>query len=244
MRGKFLSARLMLPASVVLALAGCDEPNVSIDGHAGVPLAQLSLAGHDAREITLLGPDAVNVVHGNTLDIHVKGDPRAIAALRFVLTDGKLGIGRKPNADVGNGVATVTVSAPSADHLVMAGSGAMTADRLTGASVGVTIGGSGHVAAAGIAARQLNVEVLGSGSFTGSGTTDNLALTIAGSGSIDMARLKAGVAAIDVAGSGTGTVASDGQITGTVVGSGVITVHGKATCSVSVTGSGRVACLP
>ena len=241
---KLTRFRLMVAAAGALALAGCDDPNVSIDGHSGVPLSQLAINGQTAREITLLGPDTVHVVHGDTLGLHVEGDARAVAALRFVLNDGKLGIGRKPNADAGHGTATITITDPAVDHLIMAGSGTMSSDRLNGASVGVTIGGSGHVVTAGIAAGQFSLDVLGSGSFTGSGHADKLTLTLAGSGDVDLAQFKAGDAALDVAGSGTGVLASDGQVSGTVVGSGVITVHGKAHCDVSVTGSGKITCQP
>ncbi len=226
----------------LLGLAGCDAPKVSIDGHTGVPLAKLDLSGRTVREVTLLGPDTVHVVHGDALAIHVEGDARVQAALRFVLSDGKLGIGRQPDAEAGNGTATVTITDPAVDHLVMAGSGTMSSDRLNGNVVGVTVGGAGHVVTAGIAATQLDVEVLGSGSFTGSGHADKLALTLAGSGEVDLAQLKADEASVDLAGSGTGDMASDGRVTGTVAGSGVVNVHGRAHCDINVTGSGRVTC--
>ncbi len=227
-----------------LLLAGCDAPRVSIDGHTGVPLAQLDISGRTAHDITLLGPDTVNVVHGDTLAIHVEGDARVAAALRFVLSDGKLGIGRQPDADAGNGTATVTITDPAVDHMTMAGSGTMSNDRMTGTDVGVTIGGSGHIVTAGIAATQLSVEVLGSGSFTGSGHADKVMLTLAGSGDADLSQLRAGEAKVDVAGTGTGALASDGNVTGSVVGTGAVSVRGKARCDIRVTGTGRVTCQP
>jgi hypothetical protein len=228
----------------LLTLAGCDNPRVSIDGHTGVPLDRLQLAGLSASEVTLLGPDTVHIVPGDTLTIHADGDPRAVAALRFVLKDGKLGIGRQPDANVGPGTATVTISDPAVDHLVLAGSGTILSDRLHGAAVGVTIGGSGRVVATQVAAQQFDVEVLGSGSFSGSGHADKLSLTLAGSGTADMAGLDAGEAQIDLAGTGTGSLASNGRVSGTVAGTGVVTVHGRAQCDVSVTGPGRVTCQP
>jgi hypothetical protein len=242
---RFLSpSRALVAALGALVLSGCDNPVVSIDGHTGVPLAQLKLTGQNASEVTLLGPDIVTVVHGDKLRIHVEGDPRAAAALRFVLTDGKLGIGRKPDADAGSGTAIVIITDPSVDHLVMAGSGTISSDRLDGAAVGVTIGGSGRIVASNIAAGKLDVEVLGSGGFTGSGHADKLALSLAGSGSADMARLKADQADIDLAGTGNGDLASDGHVSGSVVGTGTIRVNGKARCDVSVTGTGKVICQP
>jgi hypothetical protein len=242
---RFFPASCLALAALALSaptLAGCDDPVVSIDGHTGVPLARLAMSGSTISEVTLLGPDTVHVVHGDKPGIVVAGDPRAAAALRFVLTDGKLGIGRKPDADAGNGTAIVTITDPSVDHLIMAGSGAIASDRLDGPNVGVTIGGSGQVGVNAIAAGKLDVEVLGSGSFAGSGHADKLELTLAGSGSADLARLRAGEANIDLAGTGSGSLSSDGKVTGTVVGTGTVTVHGKAHCDVSVTGPGKVTC--
>ena len=241
MRNASLAIRALV---CTVGLTGCGSTTMSIDGQSGVPLAQLAVSGRAAHEITLLGPDTVQVVQGSAFTITVKGDPQATAALRFVFKNGKLGIGRKPDSDQIPGIATITVTTPSADHLVLAGSGTITADRLKSESAGITIGGSGHVAVAGITAKHLAVEVLGSGSFTGQGAADSLALTIAGSGEVDMAHLNAGEAVIDVAGSGTGSVKSDGHVTGSVAGSGNVTVHGKAHCDVSVAGSGKVDCNP
>jgi hypothetical protein len=234
----------MIGFVALLALAGCDQTTMSIDGHTGVPLAQLELAGRTASEVTLLGPDKVHIVQGDKLSIHVDGDPGAVAALRFVLNDGKLGIGRKSGLGTINGTATVTIADPAIDHLILAGSGTISSERLNGAAVGVTIGGSGEVIAPQITAGQMDVELLGSGSFTGGGHADKLALTLAGTGTADMARLKADQAVIDLAGTGTGNLSSDGRVTGSVVGTGTVTIHGKAHCDVSVTGTGNVICKP
>jgi len=242
---RLLSAsRLLLAASATLGLAACDDPVVSIEGHTGVPLAKLAVSGNPISQVTLLGSDTVRIVRGGTPGIQVSGDPRAVDALRFVLTDGKLGVGRKPDADVGGGTATVTITTPSVDHLIMAGSGTISSERLDGPTVGVTIGGAGKVEVGAITAGQLDVEVLGSGAFTGGGHADKLALTLAGTGDADLSRLTAGQAQIDVAGTGTGSLSSDGKVTGSVVGTGTVTVHGKAQCKVSVTGTGSVTCQP
>lgn len=238
------TSHLVLVTFGTLALAGCHNAAVTIDGHSGVPLAQLALTGAHVTEITLLGPDTVNVVRGNTFAINVAGDPHAVEALRFVLTDGKLGVSRKSGNSSDDGGATVTITTPAVDHLIMAGSGKISSDQLTGDSVGVTIGGSGAVNVARIEAKQLDAEVLGTGTFTGGGHVGKLALSIAGTGDADLARLQADQADVSVAGTGNGTLASNGKVTGSVVGTGEITVHGKAQCDVSVTGTGKVNCQP
>ena len=232
----------VLLAPFGLALSGCHGGEIIIDGESGVPLAKLVTAGQTAHEISLLGPDTVQVVHGAALGITVAGDPAAVAALRFELKDGKLAIARKSGTI--NGTATVTVTDPAFDHLVMAGSGKMTADRIDGAKVGLTIGGSGTITADGVAAGQLSVDVLGSGNISASGKADKLVLSIAGTGNAELAALKAGEAAIDVAGTGSAHVASDGNVSGAIIGTGNVTVTGHAHCDVSVTGTGKIVCQP
>ena len=231
-------------ALVTLALIGCHPTIVSIDGQTGVPLAKLAISDAPITSVALLGPDTVRVVHGNKPGIRVTGDPKAADALRFVLTNGKLGIGRKPGGTFGDGTATLTVTTPAIDHLIMAGSGKITSDRLNGKAVEVTIGGSGEVKVDAINSEKLDGEVAGSGLFTGSGHADKLALTIAGTGTADMAGLNVGEAQINLAGTGSGNLASNGHVTGAVIGTGVVTVHGKARCDISVTGTGKVNCTP
>jgi hypothetical protein len=231
-------------ALVTLALAGCHDGVVTIDGQSGVPLDKVVIGDQAIHSVALLGPDTVVVVQGDKPAIRVSGDPRITASLRFVLHDGELGVGRKLGETTGDGVATITVTTPLVDHLTMAGSGRMSSDRLNGKSVEVTIGGSGEVKVDAIAAQKLAVEVAGSGRFTGAGHADRLELSIAGTGNADMARLNAGDADINIAGTGNGTLASDGHVTGAVIGTGEVTVRGKAHCDVSVTGTGKVTCAP
>lgn len=237
-------AYYLLPAAAALALGGCENAHMTIDGRAGVPFEQLDLANRSIHEVTLLGPDTVHIVHGDKLGIRVDGSTSARAALRFVLTDGKLGIGRDPLANGTNDAATVTLTTPAIDSINLAGSGVMSSDRLQASAIAISIGGSGRVVTAKIETPQLNLSVMGSGSFTGSGHAEKLDLSLAGSGDVDLAKLTAGSAAVDVAGSGTAELASDGPITGTVAGSGTVTVHGKARCDVSIAGSGKVICQP
>ena len=238
------AARYLVPAAALLALAGCNPAHVTIDGHGGVPFETLDLTDKHIHAVTLLGPDAVRIVHGAKFGIHIDGSASARAALRFVLDDGKLGIGRDPLANGGRDVAVITVTTPEIDAINLAGSGDVSADSLTGGAIAVSIGGSGRASAAHIDTPKLDLSVMGSGSFTGSGHAEKLDLSLAGSGDVDLARLTTGSAAVDIAGSGTAELSSDGPITGSVAGSGTVTVHGKARCDVSIAGSGKVNCQP
>jgi hypothetical protein len=122
-------------------LSGCDGVNISINDKEGVPLAELDMAGKAPTELVLAGPDNVVVTEGETLDIDVSGDQAAVDALRFTLDDSTLGIMRAKGERV-DGKATVRVTMPTLEKLVVAGSGTVEAPRLAG-SPEVTIAGSG-----------------------------------------------------------------------------------------------------
>ena len=76
-------------------LAGCDKANVNWNGKEGVPLAELDLTGEAPSEVTLLGPDTVDIRDGEKLSIEVQGSEEAKQRMRFVLDGGSLGILRK-----------------------------------------------------------------------------------------------------------------------------------------------------
>lgn len=230
---------------MALATAGCEGTSFNIEGRKGVPLAELDLSGKAPEEISLLGPDKVRVIQGDKLAIAVEGDQSVKDRLRFVLGDGKLGIGRdRWNSGDTEGIATISVTVPDARRLVLAGSGTLDADALRGENVGVTIAGSGTVNAALIGAGELKVEVLGSGALKAAGKARALKLTVAGSGVADMPALSAESADVDVAGSGTANFASDGNVKANIMGSGEVHVKGRATCKITSMGSGKLVCEP
>ncbi len=230
---------------MALASAGCEGTSFNIEGTKGVPLAELDLSGKAPEEITLLGPDKVRVIQGDKLAIVVDGDQGVKDRLRFVLDDGKLGIGRdRWKSGDADGVATISVTVPEARRLVLAGSGSIDADALRGENVGVTIAGSGTVNAASVGAGEFKVEVLGSGALNATGKARTLKLTVAGSGAADMPGLSAESADVDVAGSGNASFASDGNVKANIMGSGTVRVKGRATCKVSSMGSGKLVCEP
>ena len=236
--------RRVAPVAVLalgaLATAGCNG-NVQFGDSEGVPLAELDRSGAAPTEIVLAGPDTVTVIEGGAFDIAVSGDERAVNALRFSLEDGSLAIARERNAGSKIGKADVRVTTPSLAAIVLAGSGTVDAQRLTG-DVEATIAGSGLVRARQIAAQKLDLTIAGSGGFEGAGTADQLDLTIAGSGSGRMAQLRAGSADVSIVGSGSAEFHSDGKVDASIMGSGDVTVNGDAECTVSKMGSGSVRC--
>lgn len=238
--------RLLAGLAPVAALAmtglaaGCGGVNVQL-GDDGVPLAELDTSGAVPTELVLAGPDTVTIVNGSGLEIDVSGDQAAVDALRFKLEDGSLGISRDKDSKGDIGTASVRVTMPSLRAMVLAGSGTVNAEQLTG-DAEVTIAGSGSARAASVRATKLDLTIAGSGDFEGAGEAETLDLTIAGAGSGRMPGLKVENADISVAGSGDAEFSSDGTVEARIMGSGNVTVNGSADCTITAMGSGTLRC--
>lgn len=222
-------------------VAGCDGAEMRFGAGEGVPLAELDTSGAAPTGLTLASPDTVTVAQGQALDIAVSGDPEAVEALRFSIEDGTLGVMRTPGSRDIEGRATVRVTMPSLTTIVLAGSGTVEAASLTG-DADVTIAGSGTVRTAQVEAGTFSMTVAGSGTYEAGGSADTLELSIVGSGRSDMAGLTVRSADVTIAGSGAAQFASDGAVEANIVGSGEVTVIGRATCTISAVGSGRLNC--
>lgn len=241
--GKFAKAFLPLAALALGAMtAGCDGPAIKINGSEGKPLAELDLTGKAPTELVLLGPDEIRVASGEKLAITVEGDPAVTAQLRFVLDGDTLSVLRKDGwSKSSSGTAVVNVTMPAPRELTMAGSGKIVAASLA-SEAKVTIAGSGEVATTAVAAESLDLTIAGSGNYRAGGTVKKLEVSVAGSGSADMEGLKADVADLTIAGSGSARFASDGEVKAEIMGSGDVTVRGRARCTVSSMGSGKLTC--
>lgn len=222
-------------------VAGCDQMDIQIGDSKGVPLAELDMAGAAPTELVLAAPDKVIVTTGDALDIEVTGDQEAVDAMRFHLDDDSLGITRAKDSGKNIGSATVRVTMPSLTAMVIAGSGSVEADRMTGRAE-ATIAGSGSAKVNSMDVDSLDLTIAGSGDFETTGSAATLDLTVAGSGQSRMAGLKVGNADISVAGSGDAEFDSDGKVEASIVGSGSVTVNGNASCTVSSVGSGKLNC--
>lgn len=235
----------VLPIAAIalgLATASCGNLNVTVGEGDGVPLSELDMSGTAPTKLVLAGPDRVVVTEGDKLAIDVSGDQEAIDALRFNLEDGTLGIMRRKDWEA-QGIATIAVTMPPAQEIVLAGSGDIKATTLVDAAE-INIAGSGTVAIDRLRSRSLDVNVMGSGALSAAGTAERLDFNVAGTGKLKARALKVERAEINIAGSGGGEFASDGKVEARIAGSGVVTVFGRADCSVQAMGSGAVRCRP
>ncbi|WP_228766198.1 head GIN domain-containing protein [Pelagerythrobacter aerophilus] len=229
------------PVIALMMATGCNG-SININGSDGVPLSELDLTGKTPTEVVAAGPDSVIVTRGETLAIDVSGDREAVDALRFTLDDETLGIMREnENWSSTDGRATVRVTLPRLEKLVVAGSGTVEADMIDG-NAEVTIAGSGSANTAQVDADVLEVNIAGSGTYRAAGRATTLELNIAGSGEAEMERLKVDKADITIAGSGDAAFASDGTVEASIMGSGDVSVTGSASCTISSMGSGTLKC--
>lgn len=232
----------VLAIALAAGVSGCDNAKFSLNGEEGKKLAELDLAGKAPDELILLSPDEVEIKQGDKLAITVDGDPEAVAAMRFTLSDKSLGILRGDNSGWSNDKrAVIRVTMPAPREVIMAGSGKIRAEALApGASV--VVAGSGAIEAASVSGDTLEATLPGSGSFRAAGNVAKLDLTILGSGSAHLDAVKAETAKVTIAGSGGAAFASDGEVEATIMGSGTVTVKGRARCKVSAMGSGTLVC--
>jgi hypothetical protein len=229
----------VLAFALAAGISGCDG-HISINGHDGVPLSELDMAGKTPTGVVLAGPDDVIVTRGDKLAIDVSGDADAKDALRFTLDDETLGVMRKNNSKT-DGKATVHVTLPQLSKVTLAGSGRLDAANVTG-EVEAVIAGSGTARLRSVETDKLEATIAGSGTLEAAGHAKSLELTVAGSGTAKMAGLKVDRAKVTIAGSGDASFASDGTVDATVMGSGNVDVAGSARCTIHSMGSGKLNC--
>lgn len=236
------SIKTAAPLSILAlaaALAGCDS-QMEINGQKGVPLAEVELAGTPPVEVVLASGDNVIVTDGTTLTIKVEG--AEADSLRFVRDERTIGITREDGFN-GKGTATIRISMPPPEELVIAGSGTILAQSLA-EDAEISIGGSGTIGFTRAAAQKLAINIGGSGTVRGAGTAKVLEVNIGGAGDVELAGLKADKAEVSIGGSGEVEFASDGEVEANIAGAGDVKVTGNAKCTVNAFGSGTLTCTP
>lgn len=228
-------------AVALVGLSACDGVEVRVNDTEGVPLAELDMSGDAPESVVLAGPDDVVITGGEDFSVNVEGSDEARDRMRFSLKDGTFAVMRDGGDWSDNDRATVNVTMPPPNALVIAGSGTLSTDALS-SDADVTIAGSGTATATGVAADDLEVTIAGSGTFNASGTAGTLDLNVVGSGSANMAGLQVNSADVTIAGSGDAEFASDGSVEAQIIGSGSVRVSGSANCSVDSMGSGTLVC--
>lgn len=235
----------VIAMAIASGASGCNGPEFNFNGKEGQPLSELDLTGDAPETINLVGPDIVRISEGEDFTIALEGEDDAKARMRFLLEDGTLSIMRDQESwGTRDGkLATVSITMPRPEKLVLAGSGEIHSDTLAG-SAEIVVAGSGSVSTPAVEAASLDVNLVGSGHYRASGRADRLELNVAGSGNARMDGLVADRAKVKIAGSGNAVFSSDGKVDARIMGSGNVTVRGTAKCTLRSFGSGTLHCAP
>lgn len=194
--------------------------------------------------LAAMGPDHVIFKTGDSFSIVAQGSADAVGKLRYIIKDGRLAIGREKDGwKMAKGdPATIIVTAPFISAIALAGSGNITADKVSGDDVKLTLAGSGDMKVAAISAKSLKGTLAGSGNFDMGGSATKANLSIAGSGTMNAAGLIVTDADVSIAGSGDAKLNATGTVKASIAGSGNVDVTGGAKCSSSSVGSGKIHC--
>lgn len=242
-----------IPAILALSLgvAACGEVRFGDDDGPGATGTEVAATGDTITrsyaltgfsELVAAGPDSVVIRRGDAFSVQASGDRALLDGLIIKVDGDALEVRRRNGLNWNGDHATITVTLPTLTSIVVAGSGDVTADTLTGERAEVTVAGSGDVALTGIDARKLELSIAGSGSINAAGKAEEVESTIAGSGDIDAAAFSATKAEVSIIGSGGVTMTVTGTADVSTAGSGDVTITGGATCTSSKMGSGDVSC--
>lgn len=230
--------------AALLPLAACgnvfdsDGPGIAPQGTGSTR----TFAAAGFTEVEAAGPDDVTVTVGPAFAVRAEGDPAVLDKLRVEVEDGELHVRRRRGMDTGSAKARIFVSLPAIRGAVLAGSGNMSIDRVTGDSFEGAIAGSGALRLAALSLDKAELSIAGSGDLAAAGTVRSLEINIAGSGDVAAPALKAARAEVSIAGSGGVKLAVDGPAEVNIMGSGDVDLGPNARCETNKMGSGSVRC--
>ncbi len=212
----------------------------------GDRLEEIAYALADFDEVSILGPQDVDITYGEGFSVSASGSSDALRELEAVVENGGLVIRPRDQQLFRNWGdledVTFSITMPAVRRIAVAGSGDVTVDRVTGDSFEGVVDGSGTLAIGQIDVRQASFAVTGSGDLDASGRVQNVTANIDGSGAVHAEGMTGTDATISIGGSGEVelTVLEEAAIS--ITGSGDVDITGPAVCSVESEGSGDVSC--
>jgi hypothetical protein len=243
MRNWFFSALVVMSASMV---SGCYYVDADIGSHEldkGLPIKTDWSTTGSFTAMRATGPDNIIFQTDDAFQIKATGDADVVKELRFIVKDGRILIGRKSGSSYGTkDAATITVTAPALSGISLAGSGNISADRLSGNEAKLSVAGSGNADVAILDAESLTAKIAGSGRLKLAGKVPVADYSIAGSGGLDAGGLESSAVKISIAGSGDAILRSTNSVAAKIAGSGNVKVSGGAKCTSKVAGSGSLDC--
>jgi hypothetical protein len=233
----------------------------------------LCINGNGTLETQSRNTSAFNNIENSTVAdvIYKKADSASISIvaesnlLGHIFTEtvnGKLEIRTEPqNACLDYNIQPViTVTSTELKNIELSGSGALTADTMSGNPNVIKLSGSGDMFIGDISCNDLSVTLYGSGNIeitrgslqdadiliTGSGDinikghSSSGHLRVTGSGNINSGQFTLGTANVTISGSGNIFTWVENSLTAAISGSGNIYLKGSPTINQTITGSGKI----
>ena len=173
-------------------------------------------------KIDLSGAGEVTIDQNGTEALTIEAEDNVMPKLTSEVVDGTLRLGEKSSLTI-NLTKSVKyqVSVKDLSGLMISGSGAVTAAKITGPSLAVDINGSGKV--------------------TVGGTVENQNVEISGSGDYQAKDLQTKITTVKISGSGAASVAVSDSLDIDMSGSGTLTYYGNPPqVNQQISGSGSV----
>ncbi len=231
-------------AAAAAASAGCARERNESAGPATTRNYQVG--AFDKLEVA--GPYEVTVATGSAPSVKASGGERAIERMVVEVKGGTLKIHPRKRSGFNFGWSRghpvkLAVTVPRLSGAEIAGSGAISVDKVAGDVFEAGVAGSCDLRLGQVDVKKLRVGIAGSGEVSaGKGRAAEADYEIAGSGDIDAAGLVAEKASVSIAGSGNVAAHATGTASVDIAGSGDVRMTGGAKCSVSKAGSGNVDC--
>lgn len=226
------------------ATAACGETRSESAG----PTVQKSFTVGDFRKMEVAGSYDVQVRTGSAASVSASGPQKMIERMVVEVKGDKLLIHPEKRKGFNFGWSRdkpvqVTVTVPALHGAAIAGSGAISVDRVQADAFDGEIAGSGDLRLGAVQVQRLAMTIAGSGEArVQSGQVRDAEYEIAGSGDIDAQGIRSETAKVSIAGSGNVRANASKTATVDIAGSGDVEVTGGAQCKVSKAGSGDVRC--
>jgi hypothetical protein len=240
--------RKSIAAAIIAASAATSACGQNHDGGPGPTVSRNYQVG-SFQQIEVAGPYDVSVKTGGNPSVSAQGSQHLLEKTIVEVRDGKLVIHPQEHHGLfnwsfgGRGKASFTVTVPQLSAAVIAGSGDIRVDRVTGAAFEGTVAGSGGLNVDNIEVQSLKLSIGGAGSAkAAAGKAQSGKYSIGGSGDIDAGGVQTQQATVSIAGSGSVKANATSTADINIMGSGDVDVSGGAKCTTNKAGSGSVRC--
>lgn len=237
--------RFIAIAASALAVSGCNFTSHDEQKDPGPTVTRTYQVGAFDK-IEVAGPYEVTVTTGGQPGVSATGGDKLIGETKVEVDGTTLKIQPKQHHGLNlfwghQGKVQFTVTTAMLNAADIAGSGAITVDKVAGDFKG-DVAGSGKIKLAAVNGGAMDFSISGSGRIDAAGKATSTKVEIAGSGDFDSSGLAATNADVSIAGSGNIRANASRTAKVEIIGSGNVIITGGAKCEVDKTGSGNVTC--